>query len=366
MSTRKKHDIFFIIIILTLVLFGFFVLSSASLGLASQANKNSYVPLLKQLLIGGGLGSILFFITSRFHYKKWRRLSLPFFVFSLFVTILVFAPHVGLEHGGAKRWLSLGITSFQPAELLKFAFVIYLCSWLAKKQKDISTFKTGLIPFFIIMSIAGTILIFQPDMGTLIVIAVTGGLLFLLAGARFAQVGTLLLVGLVLLSALAFSEPYRRSRMAVFFDNSYDLQGEGYQLNQAKIAIGSGGMFGKGFGEGLSKYNYLPEPTGDSIFAIVGEEFGYIGSIFLISLFLIFFFKVVHVALKTNDVFGRLLALGIAILIIVQSFINISAIVGLIPLTGLPLIFISHGGSALALSLAEVGIIYNISKNNRK
>lgn len=277
----------------------------------------------------------------------------------------MFVPQLGLEHGGAKRWLILGFLSFQPSELLKFSFVVYLSSWLSKKQKEVSSFKTGFFPFLVIVSFVALTLVLQPDIGTLGVISITAAIMFFLAGGRYTQVGLLLIIGLIALSSLVILKPYAMDRINVFLDNSQDIQGVGYQLNQSKIAIGSGGLWGKGFGEGLSKFNYLPEPVGDSIFAVAAEEFGFVGTTFLILLFLIFFFKALQIASGAPDRFGRLLASGIAILIIVQSFINMYATVGLMPLTGLPLIFISQGGSSLALTLAEVGILLNISKHSK-
>jgi len=362
MAIRKKYDIFFLVIVLVLLLSGFFILSSASLGLAARADKNSYFPLIKQLLLGGGVGIFLLSLTSRLYYKKWKKISFPLFLFSFLLTLLVLEPHLGFEYGGAKRWLSLGSYTFQPSELLKFSFVIYLSSWLSQKRHNITSLKTGLFPFLIIMGFVSVSLIAQPDLGTLGVITITSIILFLLAGGRFWQTGLIILLGFIALALLISFQPYQKERVAVFFDSSYDLSGSGYQTNQAKIALGSGGMFGQGFGEGLSKFNYLPEPMGDSIFAIIGEEFGFLGTTFIIALFIIFLFKSILIALRTNDKFGRLLVSGIAILITVQSFINMYAVVGLIPLTGLPLVFISQGGSALILSLAGAGIILNVSK----
>lgn len=365
MVIKKKQDALFLSIVLTLLFVGFFILSSASLGLAAQTNKNSYLPLIKQVLLGGGVGFALLFLTNKINYKKWKKVSLPFFLFSFLLTLLVFVPHLGIEHGGAKRWILLGFLSFQPSELLKFSFVVYLSSWLSKKQKDISSFKTGFFPFLVIVGFVALTLVSQPDIGTLGVICVTAGAMFFLAGGKYAQVGLFIIIGIIALSSLIVIKPYAMDRITVFLDNTQDIQGVGYQLNQAKIAIGSGGLFGKGFGEGLSKFNYLPEPVGDSIFAVAAEEFGFIGTTFLILLFLAFFWKCLQVASKAPDRFGRLLASGIAILIISQSFINMYAIVGLMPLTGLPLIFISQGGSSLAVTLAEVGILLNISKNSK-
>lgn len=365
MAVKKKYDVVFLAILSALILAGFFILSSASLGLAARAGKNSYSLVLKQIALGGGVGSVLFLITSRINYKSWKKLSLPLFLFSLLLTLLVFIPYFGLEHGGAKRWIVLGFLSFQPAEILKFSFVVYLSSWLSKKQKEISSFKEGFFPFLLIISFVALALIFQPDLGTLGVICIVAGLMFFLAGGRYTQISLFIVIGLVSLSLLALIKPYAMDRITVFLDNTQDIQGVGYQINQAKIAIGSGGLLGKGFGEGLSKFNYLPEPVGDSIFAVAAEEFGFLGTSLLILLFLVFFWKCLHIAFRAPDRFGRLLASGIAILIIVQSFINMYATVGLMPLTGLPLIFISQGGTALAITLAEAGILLNVSKQGK-
>lgn len=364
MVAGKKYDTVFLAIALTLVCSGFLILSSASLALAARAEKISYLPILKQIALGGGVGILAFLFTSRVNYKTWGKWALVLFLLSFLLTLMVLMPKIGATHAGAKRWLSLGAFSFQPAELLKFSFIVYLSVWLTNRKKEISSLKTGFLPFLIIVGFVGIALIMQPDIGTLGVISLTAGLMFFLAGGRFAQVGLLIILGIILLTALILIKPYMMPRAMVFFDSSYDIQGVGYQLRQAKIALGSGGIWGVGFGQGLSKFNYLPEPTGDSIFAVVGEEFGFAGTTFLIFLFFMFFYKSMQIAIKTKDMFGRLLVSGIAILIVVQSFINMYAIVGLIPLTGLPLIFVSQGGSALALALAEVGVILNVSKNN--
>ncbi len=365
MAVKRKYDAVFLGITGALLLAGFFILSSASLGLAAQANKNSYAPILKQILRGGVVGLLLLIVTSRISYKKWEKWALPIFLFSLFVTFLVFVPHLGLEHGGAKRWILLGSFSFQPAEFLKFAFVLYLGAWFSKKKKEIPSFKTGLFPFLVIVGLVAAALVLQPDLGTLGVICITAATLFFLAGGKYAQVGLIIIIGLAALAVLAVIKPYAMDRITVFLDSTQDIQGTGYQINQAKIAIGSGGLFGRGYGEGLSKFNYLPEPTGDSIFAVAAEEFGFVGTSVLIFLFLAFFVRCLQIAWRAPDRFGRLLASGIAILIIVQCFVNMYATVGLMPLTGLPLIFISQGGTALAITLAEVGILLNISKNSK-
>ncbi len=359
---RKKYDKIFLGLTLTLLFFGFFALASASLGLAAQEDKNSYSILLKQIALGGGIGSFLCFLTSRFYYKKWKTLSLPFFLFSFLLMLLVFEPHLGFSHGGATRWLSIGTYTFQPSELMKFAFIIYLSSWLSKRQKQVSSFKKGLLPFLIIMGIVATSLILQPDIGTLGVICITATLLFFLAGARFSQIATILALGILVIAILAFYKPYLMDRITVFLDDSQDLQGSAYQINQARIAMGSGGVWGRGFGKGLSKFNYLPEATSDSIFAVVGEEFGFVGTSTLVLLFILLLYRSLHIAKKAPNTFSRLLTSGIAILLIVPSFVNMYAVTGLMPLTGLPLTFISQGGSSLILTMAGIGIILNVSK----
>lgn len=361
----KKSDVVFLTITIILLLAGFFILASASLGMAAKTDKNAYYPLLKQIIIGGAGGFILLLATSRIHYKNWRKWALFLFIFSFLLTLLVLVPKIGFWHGGAKRWLSLGQFSFQPSELLKFSFVVYLSSWLAKRKNEIGSFRSGLLPFLIIAGFAAIALVLQPDIGTLGVMCLTGAILFFLAGGKFTQIGVVILAGLAILAILVSVKPYMRSRVLVFMNNSFDTQGAGYQLNQAKIALGSGGIFGRGFGQGLSKFNNLPEPMGDSIFAIVGEEFGFLGTVSLVFLFVIFLYRAMVIASSVPDNFGRLLVSGIAILIVLQAFINMYAIVGLVPLTGLPLIFISQGGSALAIAMAEIGVILNISKSRK-
>jgi cell division protein FtsW len=362
MALIKKYDKVFLVVVIVILIFGFFVLSSASLGLAVRYGENSYYLIFKQIFLAGSLGFFLFFLTSRINYKMWKKLAFPFFILSFLLTLLVFVPSLGLEHGGARRWLNLGNFSFQPAELLKFAFVVYLSSWLAGRRREIISFKNSFLPFLIIVGLVALSLVLQPDIGTLFIICLTSGFLFFLAGGKMTQVGLLILLGFIAFSLLIVLEPYRLSRALVFFDSSFDLQDTGYQLREAKIALGSGGFWGRGLGKGVFKFQLLPEPTGDSIFPVLGEELGFAGAFILIALFMIFFLRVVKISLSHPDTFAKLLVMGLAILITGQSLVNMYAMTGLIPLTGLPLIFFSQGGSAFILALAEVGVILNISR----
>lgn len=346
-----------------LVITGIFILISASMGLLNKQGAGFSDTIFQQVIFGVGGGAILMAIGAKINYKFWKKMALPVFIFSFLLTLLVFIPHIGFEHGGAKRWIKISSLFFQPSELLKLGFIIYLSSWLASRKTEIKSFKFGFLPFLAIIAFVGIILIKEPDIGTLGILAITSMFLFFLGGGRVAQLVVLMLLGIGLLFLLVKFEPYRMNRITTFLDPSRDQQGIGYQIKQSLIAVGSGGVFGRGMGMSVQKFNYLPEPIGDSIFAVFGEEFGFAGSIFLFFLFLFFLYRGFYVSLRAPDDFSRLLGAGIVILIIVESFVNIGAVIGVLPLTGIPLIFISKGGSAMVMTLAGAGILLNISKH---
>lgn len=358
---KKGKDKIFMITVSVMVLAGFFILFSASMGLLAREKADFSSIILKQFIFGLG-GIAAFLAASRINYKNWQKFALLLFLFSFFLTLLVFEPHIGFSHGGAKRWINLGPVTFQPSELLKLGFIAYLASWISARKKDIKSFKFGLLPFLIIVAFVGFILVAEPDIGTLGVIAITSGLMFLIGGGKFTQIAIMILLGLALLYALVLIRPHAMNRLQTFLNPSADLQGSGYQVNQSLIAVGSGGVYGRGFGMSIQKFSYLPEPIGDSIFAVFAEEFGFIGSVGLIALFLFFLYRGFLIILRVSDPFAKLLGAGILMSMVIQSFINIGSMVGIIPLTGVPLIFVSQGGSALVIALAEIGIIINISK----
>lgn len=358
---KKGKDKIFIMTVFIMVLAGFFILFSASMGLLMREKADFSSIILKQFIFGAG-GVIALLAASRINYKNWQKFALLLFLFSFFLTLLVFEPHIGFGYGGAKRWLNLGPITFQPSELLKFAFIVYLASWISARKNDIKSFKFGLLPFLIIVGFVGFILVAEPDIGTLGVIAITSGLMFLIGGGKFTQIAVLILLGLALLYTLVLIKPHAMDRLQTFLSPSADPQGSGYQVNQSLIAVGSGGIYGRGFGMSIQKFSYLPEPIGDSIFAVFAEEFGFIGSAGLIGLFLFFLYRGFLIILRAKDPFAKLLGAGILMSIVIQSFINIGSMVGIIPLTGIPLIFVSQGGSALVIALAEIGIIMNISR----
>jgi cell division protein FtsW len=356
----RKIDKPFLVISVILLLTGFFIFSSASLGLLTREGAKLSSVMFNQIVFGIFLGGIALFVASKYDYLNYRKYSFYIFVSSLILTALVFTP-LGMEHGGAKRWLDLGFLSFQPAEFLKLSFVMYFSAWLAGVKTKVKTIKFGVIPFFILLGLVFLVLYFQPDNGTFLVISLTAFSMFFVAGAKWKHLLLIFLIAIIGFASIIYMRPYVLDRVMTFIHPTEDTLGSGYQINQSLIAIGSGQIFGRGFGKSIQKFNFLPEPTGDSVFAVSAEEWGFVGSFFLISLFMLFAYRGLYVASYSNNEFGRLLSTGIVILILSQSFLNIASMMGLFPLTGMPLLFVSHGGTALMFTLLEVGIILNIS-----
>jgi len=364
MAKIRPFDKFIFGSVATLVLGGFLIFMSASLGLLARQGAQFSDVAVSQFFLGlvGGFSALL--IVSFIPYRLYRKYALHLYIIAIIATLLVFIPGLGLELNGARRWLNLGITTFQPVELLKIGYVLFLGAWLSgRRGKAIQKPLEGLVPFGAITGMAGLILLLQPDTGSFLVIIAAGLAMFLAAGATIKDIAILGLVGVIAFGGLVMLRPYLLDRVMTFLDPSSDPLGSSYQIQQSLLAVGSGQVFGRGFGQSVQKFNYLPEPTSDSIFAVYAEEFGFMGAVVLIFAFLLFALRGLWVAARTPDVFGGLVAVGIVILIVSQSFLNIGSMLAIVPLTGLPLIFISHGGSALFLSLASVGILLNISRS---
>lgn len=364
MARLQKIDKPFLIIVSIITFLGFFIFLSASLGLTAQDSTLLSSRLLNQLFFGLFFGSIGALITANINFVFWKKYSFWILLASIILTLLVFIPGLGMESGGAKRWLIIGKFSFQPAELLKIASVLYFAAWLSGVKKEVATIKLGLIPFLVLIGLTGILLLLQPDTDTFIVLCVALTSMYFVAGGKWKHIGVLFILGLVTFSMLVITRPYIRDRVMTFIDPSSNSLTSGYQIQQSLIAIGSGGLFGRGFGQSLQKFNFLPEPIGDSIFAVYAEEFGFIGSSILIMLYFLFLWRGLKIAANVQDQFGGLVVIGLVILVTTQAFMNISAMLGIIPLSGLPLIFVSHGGSALMTSLVAIGIIFNISKKS--
>lgn len=362
---KLKIDKLFLTSVILLAVAGFFIFSSASLGLLARTGATFQSVALNQT-IGLGLGIVAFFIMSKLHYKNLRKYAFYILIGAIFINLLLFIPAFTMNHGGASRWIDLGFVTFQPSEFLKIAFIIYFAAWLSGLKEKVGTLKFGIFPYMIIVGILGLLLLAQSDTDTFIVIATTGMIMLFISGGKVRHLLLLGLIGLILISSLAYFRPYIRTRIITFINGAVDSQGAGYQIQQSLIAIGSGKIAGRGFGQSVQKFNYLPEPIGDSIFAVQAEEFGFIGSVFLIGFYLLFFIRSVKISSRAPDTFSGLTALGIAILVLIQSFMNISSMLGLIPLSGMPLLFVSHGGTALIITLGATGIIANISKYQKE
>jgi len=360
----KKIDRILFFAILALIVFGLVMIASAGVSYSKTRFDDSYFFFKRQLFFGVLPGLLALIIFSKVNYRFWKKIAVPFFIASIIFLILVFIPGLGIKTYGANRWLQLGPISFQPSEMLKLSLVIYLAAWLSGKNEKIKDFLEGLIPFLVILGIISFLLIKQPDIGTLGSIIFIAIPMFFASGAKIKHLFLIGIGGLTILYALIKMESYRASRLLVFLHPEVDPRGVGYQINQALLAIGSGGIFGLGLGKSLQKFNYLPEPVGDSIFAIIGEELGFIGVFVLVSLFLIFAIRGLKIAKYAPDQFGFLVSVGIVSWIVFQAFINVGAISGLIPLTGIPLPFISYGGTSMVFLLSAVGILLNISKHS--
>ncbi|MEX1997075.1 MAG: putative lipid II flippase FtsW [Candidatus Andersenbacteria bacterium] len=365
-SSRQSADTLLLLCIIGLTLFGMMMITSASSVIAERFRGDIYAFLKHQLFFGGSSGLVAFLFGFYVPYRKWRLLALPGLLLSLILLVMVFIPGLQFAYGGAARWISLGPITIQPTEITKLAFIVYLAALLERKKEDIHDFRKSVVPFLIITGIITGLIVMQPDIGTLFSIVAIAGAMVFIAGFKITHL-TLIAGAAVALFILLFNTAsYRLSRILVYLHPELDPQGIGYQINQALLAVGTGGMWGLGFGRSRQKYHYLPEPAGDSIFAIIAEELGLIRSLFIIAVFLVIAYRGYIIAHRAPDLFGRLLACGITSWISIQVFINIGSILAVTPLTGIPLPFISYGGTSLVSMLFASGILLNISKYARE
>lgn len=351
-------------ITLVLIVFGLVVLSSAGIVDGQKKFGSSYYYLTHQLLYGVIPGLIMMFLLAMIDYRFWKKISLFILIGSLALMIMIFVPSFGHGLKGATRWISLGSFSFQPSEILKLSLIIYLAAWFGNRDERTKKWSYGIIPFLIVLGFVALLLFLQPDIGTLIVVSIISLGIYFLAGPTYKQFAGILLVLFLALSAIIVVEPYRFDRLKAFWDPSVDPRGTSYQINQSLISIGSGGLFGVGYNNSSQKQGgFLPEVIGDSIFAIIAEELGLIGAAFTVGLFVVLSLFLVKIAKNASDKFGALTVMGINLWIMSQAFVNIAAISGLVPLTGIPLPFISYGGTALLVLLSGMGIVFNIAKD---
>ncbi|MPZ14071.1 MAG: putative lipid II flippase FtsW [Chloroflexi bacterium] len=310
-----------------------------------------------------GLGFMILLIVSRLDYHVWQRVAVPLYALTLILLAAVMIPGLGDSAYGASRWLDLGpLPSIQPSELAKVAVVVYLSSWIARVGTDINKLTIGTIPFVIILALSAGLVLVEPDLGTTIVLAMTAASVFFIAGANLIQalLGAVA-CGLFLINFVV-NAGYRADRIQAFLNPWSDPTGIGWQTTQSLLALGSGGLSGLGLGASRQKHYYLPNAHTDSIFAIIGEEIGFIGTALVLGLFLVIAWRGLRVAAAARDPFGRALAAGATLLIVWQGMLNMAVVSHVVPLTGIPLPFISYGGSAMVASLAAVGIVLSVSR----
>lgn len=357
LSALKKNrgDRWLFFLPLALCTFGLLMIFNASSLIALQVFEDKF-HFLKHQAIWMAIGFGAFIFMSHFDYRKLRALAFPGLLASLFLLFVVLIPGIGQEIYGGRRWLNLGFFGFQPAELAKLSLVIYLATLFEKRRE--------LLPFLALTGLVLILILLEPDLGTATLLGATAFCLYFLAGAPMKEILMIGGAGAVVGPLLILLSPYRKKRLLTFLNSSFDPDGASYHVRQILIALGSGGIFGRGLGHSRQKFLFLPEVTTDSIFAIMAEEFGFLGSAALLFAFGFLLYRGIGVALRAKDKFGQLLVGGIVFYIGLQAIVNLGAMVALLPLTGVPLPFISYGGSSLLITLTGLGIVYNVSRNN--
>ena len=360
---KTSHpDYIFLSCVILLTIFGLVILSSASSDLGKIKFNDTYFYLKHQIFFGLSLGVAGFLFAYYFHYKNLKKIAVPLLIINIIFLILVFTS-LGTSHKGSSRWLNFGPISFQPAELLKISFIVYLSAWLSNRAaKRQSSFLGGFLPFLIISGFVAFLVFKQPATTTIAIILSAAFIIYFLSGVKMLYIAGVAFIGILAITSIIYLTPYRYQRIMTYLSEEKH-QTTGYQLTQSLTAIGGGGLLGRGFGKSTIKYKYLPESIGDSIFAVIAEELGFIGSLFLLATFIVLFIRGFSIAKYSSNQFAKLTAIGLTSVIALQVFVHIAANSGIIPLTGVPLPFVSYGGTSLAVFLTMTGIIANISKN---
>ncbi len=348
MTTRA----YFIALIISVV--GIIAVYNASV-IESFNNFQEKYHFARQQLVWVGLGWVAMIGVSRLRIEFIQKNTQIIMFICLTLLVLVLIPGIGLKLQGSRRWLDFGFTILQPSEPFKLALVLYLSTWLTNSR--------SIQQFSILVLIIMTLLLLQPDLGTAIVLVTTSFVMYYLSGVSIKKL-LVTIVGISILVALLIAlSPYRTERVKTFLDPTTDQSGRSYHINQVLLSLGSGGVWGVGIGRSIQKHQYLPEATTDSIFAVIGEEMGFVGGVFIILFFLLLTLYGYKIALSTNNLTKKLMASGISTLLFTQTFINLSAMVALVPLTGVPLPFISYGGSSVVTSFLALGLLINIAKS---
>lgn len=360
----KKVDKPLLITIAILLFFGLIVFSSAALGVLASNETKFYSIIRNQLVFAFLGGALAISLGLLIPYRLYQKYGYHLFFLALIATTLVFVPGLSIYHGGAHRWIDIGPFSVQPSEALKFGFVLAVALWCSTKRNLFGNWKYGLLPFLVASGLVAGIMLAQPDFGTFSIIMMAGFSVFFIGGARMRHIAIMAAIAIVGFTVLLFSRDYMFERVKTFVSGNHDPRGSSWQVNQALVAIGSGGLFGRGLGQSVQKFNFLPEPIGDSIFAVTAEELGLLGALFLVSLYGIVGIRGYIVSLNAETQFARLVGIGIVTIILTQASINIMSMLGMFPLTGVPLPLVSHGGTALMAALFEFGVLLQISKTS--
>lgn len=340
------------------------MLTSASAPNGYATFGDSYYFIKHQLIFGLIPGAGAMFLFSRIPYTFWKKHAWNLLLLSIALLVIVFIPGLSAGIGTAHSWISFGgLFSLQPSEVVKLTFLFYLAAWLGQRAgHGVRDVNSGLLPFVLVLGSVLGLLILQPDVGTMSIIAAISLVVYFVAGAPLIYVSGFILSGLAGLGLLISLAPYRAARFTTFLHPELDPQGIGYHINQALLAIGSGGIFGAGYGHSLQKFQYLPEVESDTIFAVIGEELGLIMCLLVLCGFLAFVWRSLAIAKAAPDQFSKLVVVGVTAWIAIQAFVNIGSMVALLPMTGVTLPFVSYGGTSLAVCMAAVGVVMNISR----
>ena len=357
---NKSPDPVIILTVISLIVIGLVMVLSAS-SIKSFNIFGSSFHFFNRQLVTALIGLIAMFVTMNIDYHLYKKLSKIILFGTFFLLVIVLVPGIGQVRGGSRRWIDLVIFGFQPSGVAKLGVIIYLSHYLSKKRNQLDDFLNGLLPALIILAIISLLIIMEPDLGTAVTIAISAFILIFVAGAKLTHITFLGFSGVIAILYFIFSSDYRRARFTAFLDPWKDPLDSGYHIIQSLLALGTGGFFGVGIGNSKQKFLYLPEPGTDFIFAVLGEELGFLGVFIVISLYLLLFWRGIRTAHRAPDLFGTFLAIGITSMIIIQVFINIGVVSATIPVTGITLPFISYGGSSLLIMLSGVGILLNIS-----
>ena len=359
----KKADIIIITICAILIVLGMAILASASSHLGTIQFDDPHHFIRHQFIFGFGVGVVAFFAAMFVPIKFLKKIAFILLLLNIVGLVLVFTP-LGADFGTANRWIQIGNFQFQPSEILKITFIIYIATWLTSKGKDRKKdFTEGLIPFLIICAIISGLLFAQPATSILVIIMLSALIVYFMAGIKLSFVAIMGLLGIIALGIITVVTPYRAERVLSFLNPETDIRGAGFHRNQALVTIGSGGLTGVGYGRSTLKIDSLPEPAGDSIFAVIAEEFGFLGSIFFIILYFLLVYTGFAGSTKTRTDFGRLTLIGFSSIIGLQTFVHIASVAGIIPITGIPLPFISFGGTALITFMVMAGLMVNVVRN---